>query len=56
MPPLADEPGVSETHGFEGSFPEARESAEPGMNIDLVEENTDVDLKHVMATSRRGEF
>ena len=38
VPPPADEPGVGEIHEFEGSFPEARGSAEPGMDIDLVEE------------------
>ena len=55
VPPPADEPGVGEAHGFEGSFPAALESAELGMDIDLVEENTDVDLKHKMATFRRDE-
>ena len=30
-------------------------SAELGMDIDLVEENTDVDLKHMMAILRRDE-
>ena len=39
----ADGPGVGETHEFEGSFPEARGSVEPGMDVDLVEENIDVD-------------
>ena len=51
-PTPADEPGVGETHDFEGSVPEARGSAEPGMDIDLAEENTDVDLKRMTATLR----
>ena len=55
VPPPADEPGVGETHEFQGSFHEARGSTEPGMDIDLVEENTDVDLKRMMATLRRDE-
>ena len=55
VPPPADEPGVGETHEFEGSFPESHGSADPGMDIDLVEENTNVDLKRMMATLRRDE-
>ena len=50
----ADEPGVGETHELEITH-DARESAEPGMDIDLVEKNTDVDLKHLMAALRRDE-
>ena len=57
VPPPADEPGGGETHEFKESFeaPEARVSAEPGMDIDLVEEKDDVDLKRMMATLRRDE-
>ena len=55
VPPPIDEPGVSETHGFEGSIPEARGSVEPGMDIDIVEENVDTDLKEIMAVLRRDE-
>ena len=55
VPSPADELGVGGTHGFEGSFSEAHESAEPGMDIDPVEANTDVDLKQQMATLRRDE-
>ena len=50
----ADELGVGETHELETAH-EARESARPGMDIDLVEENTDVDLKQPMATLMRDE-
>ena len=53
--PPTDEPGVGETHGFEGSIPEARGSIEPGMDIDVVEENVDTDLKELMAVLRRHE-
>ena len=50
-----DEPGGGETHGFEGSIPEARVSVEPGMDIDIVEENVDTGLKELMAVLRRDE-
>ena len=55
VPSPADEPGVGDAYGFQGSFPEARGPAQPGMEIDLVEKNTDVDFKLMMATLRRDE-
>ena len=45
MPPPTDEPGSGETHGLEESFPEARGGDEPGMDVGMIEENVDTDLK-----------
>ena len=53
--PPTDEPDSSETHGLEESFPEARGGIEPGMDIDIIEEHVDTDLKELMAVLRRDE-
>ena len=54
LPPPIDEPGEGETDELEAVH-EARESAELGMDIDLVQENVDTDLKELMAVLRRDE-
>ena len=52
VPPPTDEPGSGETHGFEESLSEAHGRDEPGMDVGMVEENVDTDLKmHVSSIS-----
>ena len=46
VPPPVDELSVGETHELE-TIHEVRESAGPGMDVDMVKENTDVDFKTV---------
>ena len=52
--PPAEESGVGGTQEL-ASIHGASEGAEPEMDIDLVEENTDVDLKQLMAFLCRDE-
>ena len=61
VPPPADEPGLGETHDVEGLANEHYELAQPeprmdgGMDIDMIDEKPETDLKELLAVMHRDE-